>query len=231
MNGAWSDGAPLRGGVGIDNPTGLDHNHMPYDRSNNALYTSTPQYAEPAEKPSIPSILTSKVNTMRQFEGRRGRSTRATLVLKYVNQFILIALFCGVTEKLTEGIPYASGGGQFMLFSATVISVVGALATLFYVNLRRELLEKVRHYIFGVILIPGTLVAGVLHILPNWSSAEGGELGGLLNGVMPSIFLATVVLPAVVFVKEILGIRTLHRSTMDDQEAVALWSRQDGLQN
>lgn len=118
-----------------------------------------------------------------------------------------------------------------MLFSCSTVALVGAGATLFYVNLRSELLEKVRHYIFGIILVPGTLIAGLLYVLPNWSSAEGGQLGGLLNSVLPSIFIAAVVLPALVFVKEILGIRTLHRSTMDDQEAVALWSRQDGLQN
>ena len=226
MNGAWSDGAPMRGNVTVDN-SGLDYNAMPYDRGNNALYTTTPSSQEPSMKQSIPSILTSKVGSIRQFEGLRGRSTRATLAIKYINQFIIIILLAGVSE----GVPYASGGGKFMLFSCSVVALVGAGATLFYVNLRRELIEKVRHYIFGIILVPGTLIACLLKVLPNWSSAEGGELGGVLNSVLPSIFIAAVVLPALVFVKEILGIRTLHRSTMDDQEAVALWSRQDGLQN
>lgn len=230
MNGAWSDGAPTRGNIPVDNP-GLDYNSMPYDRGNSAIYGNTPVNTEPAPKRSIPSILTSKVGTIRQFEGLRGRSTRAALVVKYVNQFILIIIFAGITERLTKGVPYASGGGKFMLFSCTTVALVGAGATLFYVNLRSELLEKVRHYIFGIILVPGTLIAGLLYVLPNWSSEEGGQLGGLLNSVLPSIFIAAVVLPALVFVKEILGIRTLHRSTMDDQEAVALWSRQDGLQN
>lgn len=230
MNGAWSDGAPMRGNVTVDN-SGLDYNAMPYDRGNNALYTTTPSSQEPSMKQSIPSILTSKVGSIRQFEGLRGRSTRATLAIKYINQFIIIILLAGVSERLTEGVPYASGGGKFMLFSCSVVALVGAGATLFYVNLRRELIEKVRHYIFGIILVPGTLIACLLKVLPNWSSAEGGELGGVLNSVLPSIFIAAVVLPALVFVKEILGIRTLHRSTMDDQEAVALWSRQDGLQN
>lgn len=230
MNGAWSDGAPARGNVPVDN-SGLDYNSMPYDRGNNAIYGSTPVNTEPAPKRSIPSILTSKVGTVRQFEGLRGRSTRAALIVKYVNQFVLILIFAGVTERLTKGVPIASGGGKFMLFSCSTVALVGAGATLFYVNLRSELLEKVRHYIFGIILVPGTLIAGLLYVLPNWSSAEGGQLGGLLNSVLPSIFIAAVVLPALVFVKEILGIRTLHRSTMDDQEAVALWSRQDGLQN
>ena len=230
MNGAWSDGAPMRGNVTVDN-SGLDYNAMPYDRGNKALYTTTPSSQEPSMKQSIPSILTSKVGSIRQFEGLRGRSTRATLAIKYINQFIIIILLAGVSERLTEGVPYASGGGKFMLFSCSVVALVGAGATLFYVNLRRELIEKVRHYIFGIILVPGTLIACLLKVLPNWSSAEGGELGGVLNSVLPSIFIAAVVLPALVFVKEILGIRTLHRSTMDDQEAVALWSRQDGLQN
>ena len=230
MSGAWSDGAPMRGYVTVDN-SGLDYNAMPYDRGNNALYANTPAYSEPVAKQSIPSMLTSKVGTIRQFEGLRGRSTRAALVVKYLNQFIFIIILAGIAERLTQGVPYASGGGKYMLFSCSVVALVGAGATLFYVNLRRELLEKVRHYIFGIILVPGTLIACLLYVLPNWSSSEGGELGGVLNSVLPSILIAAVVLPALVFVKEILGIRTLHRSTMDDQEAVALWSRQDGLQN
>ena len=219
MNGAYSDGAPMRN-AGSHEHTGLNYNGMPYGDA--PISGATAQ--------SLPSLLTSKVSVMRQFEGLRGRSTRATLVLKYINQFILIILFAGLTERLTRGVPYASGGGKFMIFSCTVVSLTGAGATLFYVNMRRELIEKVRHYIFGIILVPGTLIACLLKVLPEWSASEGGELGGVLNSVLPSIFIAGVVLPALVFVKEILGIRTLHRSTMDDQEAVAMWTRQDGLQ-
>jgi hypothetical protein len=47
---------------------------------------------------------------------------------------------------------------------------------------------------------------------------------------LPVVFLLTVVLPAFIFVKEIAGMRAIYRSTLDDQEAVTLWTRQDGLQ-
>jgi hypothetical protein len=38
------------------------------------------------------------------------------------------------------------------------------------------------------------------------------------------------VLPSFIFVKEVTGMRSLYRSNLDDQEAVTLWTRQDGLQ-
>ena len=47
---------------------------------------------------------------------------------------------------------------------------------------------------------------------------------------MPIVFLATVILPVFIFIKEMAGIRTLYRTKLDDQEQVSLWTRNDGLQ-
>ena len=117
-----------------------------------------------------------------------------------------------------------------MLFSCAVISSSGAVATLFYVNLRKEIVERVRHYIFGIILVPGTLLAVTLRALQEWEWVNEGSLGKTLQAALPAIFLASVVLPAIVFVKELVGIRTLHRTKLDDEESVQLWTRQDDLQ-
>lgn len=211
---AWSDGAPLRN---------LPRPDEGRRRSENVEVTNRPAT-------SITERATRKVSRVRQFEGLRGYSSRVTLAVKYINYFLIVLLCCGLTGYLTKGVRFASGGGTFMLFSVTVITVSGAVATLFYVNLRNELVERIRHYIFGIILIPGTLLAMTLRAFQEWEWANEGSLGGTLRGALPVVFLASVVLPAIVFVKEIIGIRTLHRSKLDDEESVQLWTRQDGLQ-
>lgn len=214
-SGAWSDGAPLRNLPREENTRRLGGDDVPANR--------------PAPT-SITERATRKVSRIRQFEGLRGYSSRATLAIKYINYFLLILLCCGLTGYLTKSVRFASGGGTFMLFSIAVITVTGAVATLFYVNLRNELVERVRHYVFGIVLIPGTLLAMTLRAFQEWEWANEGSLGGTLRGALPVVFLASVVLPAIVFVKEIVGIRTLHRSKLDDEESVQLWTRQDGLQ-
>lgn len=217
MNGAWSDGAPQ---YRQPDPVAAERAHA----SGNDHVTG-------AQRPmTFAAKATRKVSRIRQFEGVRGYSSRATLVLRYVNYFLLILLFCGLTGILTRGVRYAAGGGTFMLFSCAVIAGSGAVATLFYVNLRKEIVERVRHYIFGIILIPGTLLAVTLRALQQWEWVNDGSLGKTLQAALPAIFLASVVLPAIVFVKELVGIRTLHRTKLDDEESVQLWTRQDGLQ-
>jgi hypothetical protein len=211
---AWSDGAPLRN---------LPRPEEARRRSENVEVVNRPAA-------SITERVTRKVSRIRQFEGLRGYSSRVALAVKYVNYFLLVLLCCGLTGYLTKGVRFASGGGTFMLFSVAVITVSGAVATLFYVNLRNELVERIRHYVFGIILIPGTLLAMTLRAFQEWEWANEGSLGGTLRGALPVVFLASVVLPAIVFVKEIIGIRTLHRSKLDDEESVQLWTRQDGLQ-
>lgn len=176
----------------------------------------------------ITERATRAVSRLQQFEGLRGRSTRAALALRYVAYLLSIVLFSALTQAATRGIKYAEGGGVFMLLSCTTISVVGAVATLFYVNLRNEIIARVRHYIFGIVLLPGTLLALFLFVTKSWWGED--TFSSTLSMALPVVFLVTVVLPAFIFVKEIAGMRAIYRSTLDDQEAVTLWTRQDGLQ-
>lgn len=232
MNGAWADGAPREPLT----PTGVPGAYS--DERNNQTWVdprmNAPQTlnrtAGPTQRTRITDRATARVRRIREFEGPRGMSARGTLLLRYVNYFLLTLLGCGLTGWATNGVKYAAGGGTFMLFSCATIAAVGAGSTLFYVNLRNEIVERVRHYIFGIILLPGTLLAFVLRSLQEWEWVNEGSLGTTLQAALPAIFLATVVLPAIVFVKEMVGIRTLHRSRLDDEEAVHLWTRHDGLQ-
>lgn len=178
----------------------------------------------------VTKSVNRQVSRITQFEGKRGHSARAALTLKWITFYLFALLGCGITQFLTDGVTYAKHGGLFMLASITVVAVTGAVSTLFYVNLRTEIVEKVRHYIFAIIVVPGTLVAGIVRAIQQWEWIHEGSLGTTLQIALPIVFLATVVLPMFIFVKEMLEIRTIYRSKLDDQEAVQLWTRQDGIQ-
>lgn len=173
--------------------------------------------------------VSSKVSKVVQFEGLRGRSTRLSVIFRYFSYF-LFALTCAiVTQGATSGMNNASGGGMFMLLSVTMITFSGAVSTMLYPNMRVEIVHRVRHYVFGIVSIPGTALALFLKAGESWLGS-GDTLAATLGAAGPIVFLATIVLPAFVFVKEMFGIKTLNRSKLDDEEAVLLWTRQDGTQ-
>lgn len=209
MNAIYSDGSPV-------DPVNLPPLRQP------------PLPGARTEGTSLPARITRRVERIQQAEGPRGRATRASVYFRYMSYMFFIVAACAVTQAATEGVPYASNGGWIMLLSIAAIVLVGAGATMFYANLRPELIEKVRQYIFGYILPSGVLVAIFLRVSQDWFGPD--TFGTTLSQALPVVFLATVVLPTLVFVKEVTGLRTIYRSRMDDQEAVALWTRQDGFQ-
>ena len=92
MNGAWSDGAPVAQRATSVSP------------SSGASDSRAAGQTRPAASRTIGMTerVAKRVSRVRQFEGQRGYSSRATLVLRYVNYFLLIALFCGLTGLLTR---------------------------------------------------------------------------------------------------------------------------------
>lgn len=221
----WADGAPPTA-TGLPSGSPPDPTAPPYD-------VREPSLPRPGGSPSPrrrTGVEGDGLSRMRRFEGLRGGGTRASIAVKYLVYVLAIVAGSGLTEWLTRGVRYASGGGRFMFAALTVITVTGAFSTFFYVNMRTELVEKVRHYVFAVTMAPGILTAAALGAVRDWQYANEGSLGVTLQMALPAVFLATVALPAIIFVKEMLGIRTLHRSRLDDQEAVQLWTRQDGFQ-
>lgn len=217
--GAWSDGAPKRSAAtpsGSPNLSSLSKN------------APLPPLAGKEEKLSTPAKVTRAVSRITQFEGPRGYSARIAVYFRYISYFLMIIGCSALTEVCTKGIPNAAGGGKWMFLSTTVIVVGGAISTLFYVNLRNEIIEKVRHYVFGISLLPGTLVALFLYATSDFLGQDA--FGGTLAIALPIVFLCTVIIPALVFIKEMTGIRTMHQSRLDDEEAVRTYTRQDGLQ-
>ena len=202
-NGAFSDGAPRES---IDSSRGVGS----------------------GKTGRITDDVSHRVSRVMQFEGLRGRSTRAAVILRYVAYMFAVAICSSLTQVFTSGLANVSGGGWFMLLCITTIGAVGAGATMVYPNLRPELVQRSRFYMFNVVCVPGTLFAAVLRTAQHWMGTD--TLGRTLGMAIPLIFLSTLILPALVFVKEIVGLRGVSRSKLDDEEAVLLWTRQsDGM--
>lgn len=177
---------------------------------------------------SIVSRVTDFFNNSKKAEGPRGVSNRISIILKHFSYFFIIIIFSTFAQYLTNGIAHANDGGLFILYSASIVYIVGSIATVFYANLRKEIVERTKHYAFGIILFPGTLIALLMKTSTAWLGSD--TFGNTLGQALPVVFLATVIIPALVFVKEMAGIRTLYRTKLDDQEQVTLWTRNDGLQ-
>jgi len=172
--------------------------------------------------------ITGIITKLRPNEGPRGVSTRLGVMLRYFSYFFFIIIFSAITQYFTADVSNARNGGLFMFLACTAVFFVGAISSLFYVNLRKEIVERVRHYSFGIILLPGTLISVFMKAADNWLGTD--TFGRTLGSAMPIVFLATVILPVFIFIKEMAGIRTLYRTKLDDQEQVSLWTRNDGLQ-
>lgn len=214
---AFSDGAPLR------------KNSVIFDESTG---TPIPPAAELPPLENQPKKSKKKYRPASrhyQAEGPRWFSARVAVYLRYLAYMGTILICSGLTEVFTRGLPTANGGGKWMLFSMATIVIVGAVASLFYTNLRNEIVDKVRSYIFGMALFPGTLIALFLYATEDFLGRDA--FSSTLATALPIVFLCTVIIPALVFIKEITGLRSVHRSKLDDEEAVLLWTRQqDGLQ-
>lgn len=173
---------------------------------------------------SFADRTSSRVSRILALEGLRGKSSRYSLLLKYVTIFLSVILLSALTQELTKGIKNVSGGGWFMLACSTMIFAVGAGATMIYPNIRGELIHKTKFYVINIICVPGAIFSLLIRSAQNWLGTD--TLGQTLGIAIPIIFLSTLILPALVYVKEIVGLRGINRSKLDDEEAVLLWTRQ-----
>lgn len=167
-------------------------------------------------------------------EGPRGYSTRAAVYLRHAAYLLVLILCSAITHyAMAAAGPYSIDGGQVMFFMATLTLAVAALGTMFYAGNRNEILEQARHYVFGLMVLPGTGIALILWVVKGLVTAQANpdafsqtvDLGLLM------VFGAALIMPPVIFLKLMSGIRSLNRSTTDDQEMMQVWSRQDGRQS
>jgi hypothetical protein len=144
---------------------------------------------------------------------------------------MLTVLACtGLTQGLLRTMPTVANGGMWMLFSATLTLVTAATGCAFFTNHRNEIIEQCRHFLFGIMLFPGTGIAVLMWATrAATASSSSSVLSSAFTNALPLLFFATVIIPSLIYIKVIAGMRNLHRSRLDDQAAVALWTRQDNL--
>lgn len=166
-------------------------------------------------------------------EGPRGISTRAAVYLRHAAYLLVLALCSSITHyAMAAAGPYSIDGGSVMFLLGTLTLAIGALGTVFYANNRNEIIEQVRHYVFGMMVLPGTGISLILWIVKGLvtSQANPDAFSRTVDMGLLMVFGAVLIMPPVIFLKLMAGIRTLHRSTTDDQEMMRRWTRQDGHQ-
>ena len=168
-------------------------------------------------------------------EGPRGLSTRAAVYLRHVAYLFVVFAASAITNWSFHRVNKYLIGGEMMFALAMLTLAAGAVGTLFYTNQRNEILSQSRHYTFGMMLLPGTvlslIIAGAQTLAGPAATASNDQFMSVILTGLPMVYFATVVIPPILFIKMLAGIRHLHRSKLDDQEMMALWTRQDPLQH
>lgn len=173
------------------------------------------------------------LHRIRQFEGPRGYSTRAAVYLRYVGYLLVIIMCSSFCQAAFAGEDRWRNGGKWMLFAACLTLATGAVGTWTTANLRNEIVTQTRHFLFGLTVWPGVGIAAIMWAARGLTS--GADLNGdaflsLISNALPIVYFCTVIIPPIVFIKTISGMRTLHRSHLDDEEMMRMYTRQDSMQ-
>jgi hypothetical protein len=215
--GSWSDGAPPASGhagqVRSENPFGVE---LVYDPDRRRPNTGRPP--APASR-------------LMQFEGLRGMSTRGSVYARYFAAFAAIVVGSAVIHSMLAPTRWQTAG-QWMLLSAALMVLTAVAGTMVYTNQRNEIIEQARHFIFGLALFPGLGFAVLLRASADFFSgpaAQGDAFASMLGNALPILYFITVLIPPLVFIKTIAGLRNLHRSNLDNEEYMRLYTRQDEL--
>lgn len=186
-----------------------------------------PHHGEPMPGPHRP-LPTPMV---RMVEGLRGISTRTAVYLRYVASFLGVVLCSSLTQWAMSDSGGWRNGGIFMFWSALLMVVTAAVGSWFYANHRNEIIEQLKHYLFGIALIPGTALSLINRAAAGLFASPSGQSDAFLSATanaLPLLVFITVVIPAALFVKMVAGMRHLHRSRLDDEEAMLTYTRNDG---
>jgi len=175
-----------------------------------------------------------KVSRIVTFEGPRGLSMRSSVYLRHVAYFLIIVLCSAVSDFCFRSVGQYAIGGKLMFAMCVLVMMVAAAGTAFYTNQREEIIEQARHYVFGLMLLPGTALALIMWAAQSMAGtsqeASSDQFMHIMMIGLPMVYFGSVILPPVLFVKMLTGMHNLHRSRLDDEELVAIWTRQDGHQ-
>jgi hypothetical protein len=218
----FADGAPSGGRPRARVTTHVDTG-VPLRAAGSGYQHGSPM--PPPHRPA-PAVMVAVV------EGLRGLSTRMSIRLRWVSVMLTVLLGSSLTQWGMAPSGTWRNGGRFMFWSCVLMAATGAVGTWFYPTHRPEIIEQFKHYLLGVTVIPGTSLALINRAASGLFSSSPGAQGDAFLSVtvnaLPLLMFATVVIPSVMFVKLIAGLRYLHRSRLDDEEAMLTYSRGDG---
>lgn len=167
---------------------------------------------------------------IRRIEGPRGAATRSSIWMRYAAYFGVIIGCSSLTQAVLAKAGTTQNGGLFMLFAVTLMALTAAGGAAVYPTHRDNIVEELRHYLFGLCLYPATGIAVVIWAINSMLSAPTtgqDTMAQLLHFSVPVVFVCTLIIPPVIFIKVVAGATSLHRSQLDDEEMVALYTRQD----
>lgn len=215
---AYSDGAPAGSPAGSGWKTNWDTGFDNYPM------TPPPSVGQPREVLPEATRLTA-------IEGPRWVSTRVALWLRYMAYAVAVILLSALTEYLLSGVSTARHGGQWMLFAIALVMLTCSFGLWRYPTHRKDIVEQARHYVFGIMSLPGTGLAAVMWAAGKFFVDQGGSdvFATLMGTALPVVFFCTVVIPLLIYVKLVAGMRYMYRSREDDQELLSTYTRQDQL--
>jgi len=180
----------------------------------------------------IPLSLGKRVANRRTFEGPRGASTRAAVYLRYAAYFLGIMIASAVTSGCFANVPGATSGGMWMLLSVSFQLATAAVGSFAFANRRPEITQQVRSYVFGYTVLPGTGMAIFMWAARHIPTGPTGSdvFVNSLNSALPWLYFLPIILPTVIFLKTVAGMRVLNREQGDDQELMRTYTRIDGRQ-
>lgn len=174
-----------------------------------------------------------EVARMRTAEGPRGYSTRAAVFVRYAVYVLTVVLCSSLSGVMLKASGTTSLGGPFTMGASTAVLFTAALGTALYPTQRQSIIDQMRHYLFGLMLFPSTGIAAVVWAVTSVAAgptASPDVMIRTLNFSLPAIWACTLIIPLVIFIKVVAGVHTMHRSHLDDEEMVQLYTRMDSHQ-
>lgn len=186
----------------------------------------------PAADQNVSVPKSSRRRTRLRIEGLRGAATRQAVILRYCVYWMGVMSSAAIVAGAFKGISGAESGGMWLLLSATYQIAVAAIGAVFLAPQRPEIVEQLRAYLFGYTVLPSLGVAAFLWLAQRMASSATGEdvfLGTMVNA-LPFLYFLPVIIPAIIFTKLVAGFRVVSRVSMDDEETMRIYTRNDGYQ-
>lgn len=195
-------------------------------------YATSGSYPTPQGARGSHSWRSKRARQRLTYEGPRGEAIRATVWLRYGVYLGIIVIGSAIAQACFSGINNAHSGGEWMLLSATFQIVVAAVGSFMFANRRPEINQQMRSYVFGYTIFPGTGIAVFMWAASHISAGPGGTdvFVNTLNAALPWLYFLPIILPSVIFVKSVAGMRSIHREQLDDQEIMLTYTRNDTMQ-